>query len=115
MKKELILITKDYPYGFGGGDSVFVLPEIASLSEHFRLSVISTSDSDEIGTGLNKNVNYIHYHQKLSIFKKIEYFFSLLAGYMWLEGIRRYHKAEKGYCAQNLEKYRVLCMCRRIL
>ena len=52
-----------------------MLPEIASLSEHFRLSVISTSDSDEIGTGLNKNVNYIHYHQKLSIFKKIEYFF----------------------------------------
>ena len=75
MKKEMILITKDYPYGFGGGDIVFVLPEIASLSEHFRLSVISTSNSDEIGTGLNKNVNYLHYHQKLSIFKKIGYFF----------------------------------------
>lgn len=84
MKQEMILITKDYPYGFGGGDSIFVLPEIASLSEHFRLSVISTSNSDEIGTGLNKNVNYLHYHQKLSIFKKIGYFFFF--GWIYVDG-----------------------------
>lgn len=108
MKKEMILITKDYPYGFGGGDSVFVQPEIASLSEHFRLTVISTSDSDEIGTDLNKNVHYLHYHQHLSLFNKIRYFFRFwldICGWKEFVDIIKQKKKIAGRTWKSIEFY----------
>ena len=108
MKKEIVLITKDYPYGFGGGDSVFVLPEIASLSVHFRLTVISTSDSDEIGTDLNKNVQYLHYHQHLSLFNKIRYFFLFwldICGWKEFADIFKQKKKIAGRTWKSIEFY----------
>lgn len=70
---RLFIVTNDYPYG--DGDSNFVLPELRYLKKLFHITVISTSNKENVAAELLEDVEYKHFQLNLTIIKKLIYFF----------------------------------------
>lgn len=79
MKKQLYLITTDFPYGNGEGS--FILPELPYLQEKFYITVISNSLSSEQTVELPEDIKIVHYGRTASFLQKVVdsicYFFDM--------------------------------------
>lgn len=70
-KKKLILLMNDYPYG--KEEKSFIEPEIPYLLEKFELTIVSTSNSDDLTSEIDETIRLYHFKIHFTILEKILY------------------------------------------
>lgn len=69
MKKNLYLITNDFPYGQSEGS--FIMPELPFLTDRFDVTIVSNSlDMNQI-VELPENIKVVHYDRSASVIHKL--------------------------------------------
>ncbi len=69
MKKQLYLLTTDFPYG--RGENSFIMPELPYLKEEFDITIISNSLENEQTVVLDEDIQVIHHNRNVSILWKL--------------------------------------------
>ncbi|WP_294143622.1 glycosyltransferase [uncultured Clostridium sp.] len=97
MKRKLILVTDNFPYGYG--EASFILPELEHLCQYYEVTIVSKSKSLLRTTELPPEIKVCRCSGNLTAFEKIRYclpaFFN--AEFYWeLKKAIKRHKVKLG-------------------
>lgn len=83
MKKNLLLLTDDFPYGYG---EAFLYPEVEVLDKFFNITVVTTNKHSELSPDYKFNFPIYKINMKISISKRLRFVIpSFISKIYWKE------------------------------